>query len=169
MKELAEWFGLELAGSSLDECPSMAGAKHMMKVICLRWTKLAWYLGALYTGQTMILLVEDDIITRKAFAQALRSHGHEVREAADGNEALALLEQSHFDVVITDMVMPNLNGLGLIAQIRADWPRTPILLMSGYVSQYAGQTIMSGEAEFLRKPIDSPVLIATVQRLLAVS
>jgi CheY-like chemotaxis protein len=115
----------------------------------------------------MILLVEDEAIARCAFAQALRSEGHEVMEAADGNEALTLLEKSHFDLVITDMVMPKPNGLTLITKIRAKWPGTPILLMSAYVSENAGKTILAGEAEFLHKPIEPATLITTVQRLLS--
>jgi len=66
----------------------------------------------------MILLIEDEAITRNAFADALRREGHQVIESADGNQALSLLDKSHVDLVITDLVMPRLNGCELIAQIR---------------------------------------------------
>jgi CheY-like chemotaxis protein len=78
----------------------------------------------------MILLVEDEALARRAFAQILRFEGHEVMEAADGVEALILLEKYHFDLVITDLVMPNINGLSLIARIQVKWPKTAILLTS---------------------------------------
>jgi CheY-like chemotaxis protein len=114
----------------------------------------------------MILLVEDEAITRNAFADALRSEGQEVIEAADGVQALSLLDNCHVDLVITDLVMPKLNGCELIAQIRSKQPHIPLLLISAYVSQGGGKIIFDGSAEFMQKPIDPPDLIATVQRLL---
>jgi CheY-like chemotaxis protein len=114
----------------------------------------------------MILLVEDEAITRTAFADALRREGQEVVEAADGVQALSLLDKWDVDLVITDLVIPRLNGFLLVAQIRATRPRMPVLLISGYLSQDAGRIISSGSAEFMHKPIDPPDLIATVQRLL---
>jgi CheY-like chemotaxis protein len=113
----------------------------------------------------VILLVEDEAITRNAFADALRREGQQVVEAADGMQALSFLDEWHFDLVITDLVMPRLNGFELVAQIRSKWPRMPILLISAYISQEGGKIISDGSAEFMHKPIDPPNLIATVQRL----
>jgi two-component system response regulator FlrC len=62
--------------------------------------------------------------------------------------------------------MPRVNGFELAAQIRRHWPIMPILLMSAYLSQDGAKIISGGVAEFIQKPIDPPVLIATVQRLL---
>jgi CheY-like chemotaxis protein len=115
----------------------------------------------------MILLVEDEAITRHAFADALRREGHQVIEAADGIQARSLLDEWHFDLVITDLVMPRLNGFGLVDQIRSKWPHIPILLISAFMSQHAGEIISNGSAKFIQKPIDPPNLIATVQRLLS--
>ena len=114
----------------------------------------------------MILLVEDEALARRAFAQILRFEGHEVMEAADGVEALILLEKYHFDLVITDLVMPNINGLSLIARIQVRWPKTAILLTSAYLTPEAAQVVLDGKPEFIHKPIDPPLLIETVQRLL---
>ena len=113
----------------------------------------------------MILLVEDEAITRSAFADALRMEGEEVIQA-DGIQALSLLDKSHVDLVITDLVMPRLNGFELVGKIRSKWPHIPLLLISAYMSQERGSIISSGSAEFLHKPIDPPELVATVQRLL---
>jgi two-component system, OmpR family, copper resistance phosphate regulon response regulator CusR len=114
----------------------------------------------------MILLVEDEPRSRYAFGKILRANGHEVIEAADGQEALKLLEQHNFDLVITDLVMPRLNGFLLAAQIRSTRPHMPVLLISGCFSEDAGRIISSGSAEFMHKPIDPPDLVAAVQRLL---
>jgi DNA-binding NtrC family response regulator len=121
--------------------------------------------AARYT-QNMILLVEDEAIVRHSFAQLLRSQGHEVMEAANGTEAVALLNKWRVDLVISDLVVPNLNGLNLISLIRARWPRMPIVLISGYLSQDAGNIILDGLADFLQKPIRPSALVATVRRLL---
>jgi CheY-like chemotaxis protein len=70
----------------------------------------------------MILLVEDDGPTQRAMALALRTANYEVTTTSDGTEALALLAKSRFDVIITNLVMPNMNGLDLINLIRLRWP-----------------------------------------------
>ena len=117
----------------------------------------------------MLLLVEDESIPRYAFAQILRREGHEVKEAANGEEALELLGQHRIDLMITDLVMPRLDGFALASQAHQKWPNMPIIVMSGYVAQYAAEALDGSTTEFLSKPIDPPVLVATVQRLLAVS
>jgi two-component system cell cycle sensor histidine kinase/response regulator CckA len=113
----------------------------------------------------MILLVEDEERAREVFSRILRKAGYAVIEAGDGLEALSLLERIRCDLVISDILMPNLNGYALVARIRAKWPDLPIVLTSGYLSQDGGKTIMDGSVEFIPKPIDSEVLIATVRRL----
>jgi CheY-like chemotaxis protein len=116
----------------------------------------------------MILLVEDEAISRYALAQILRFHHHEVIEAADGIEALTLLDKYTFQLIITDLVMPRLDGFALVTQIRQKWPSMPIVLMSGYTTEYAAEAL-DRATEFRPKPIDLPALIATVQRLLPAS
>ena len=113
----------------------------------------------------VILLVEDEAPVRYAFAQILRNHGHVVMEAADGLEALDLLDKYHFHLVVTDLVMPNLNGFHLVARIRSTWPDTPIIITSAYFSEAAAQVLLAGKSEFIQKPIDPPALVATFHRL----
>jgi DNA-binding NtrC family response regulator len=114
----------------------------------------------------MILLVEDDATSRYAYARLLRGQGYEVIEAGDGNEAVALLDRLPVDLVITDMVLPKLNGLHLVSLIHARWPAIQIVLMSGYLSERAGKIILDGSADFFQKPIRPSALVRTIQRLL---
>ena len=121
----------------------------------------------------MILFVEDESLSRRAFAQILRSKGYQVAEAQNGVEALEVLNtgtevltKKAFDLVITDLVLPGLHGVNLIHQIRARWPNMPILVTSGYLSDGPGKVILEGFAEFIQKPIDPAALIAAVGRLL---
>lgn len=86
-------------------------------------------------------------------------------EAKDGIEALALPDKYPFDLIITDLVMPSLDGFGLVFRIREKWPAMPLVLISGYSAQYARATMVES-TESLAKPIDPPTLIKTVQRLL---
>jgi two-component system cell cycle response regulator CpdR len=113
-----------------------------------------------------ILLAEDESITRAYLADILRSGGYEVKEARDGVEGLALFENEHFDVVITDLVMPELNGFKLTARVRSISPETPVILVTAYLSGQAGKTILDGEAEFIGKPIEPDILLATLKHLM---
>jgi CheY-like chemotaxis protein len=113
----------------------------------------------------MILLVEDEAPARYALARILRNQGHEVMEAADGQEALTLLEQYNFDLVITDVAMPKVTGFALVAQMRVKWPEIPILLLTAYLSPDASRALLGGNVEFLPKPVDHNELIARVERL----
>jgi DNA-binding NtrC family response regulator len=132
-------------------------------------TKFACYLRGLYTGQIMILVVEDDPTSSRVVTAALKTAGHEVMNAGNGAEALELLAMQNFELVITDLVMPNLNGLNLIKTIRLKWPHMPLILMSGYLSKEAGKAIVDETAAFLQKPMNPTTLIMTVERVLAKS
>jgi DNA-binding NtrC family response regulator len=114
----------------------------------------------------VILLVDDDEGVRYALARILRNAGYEVKEAGDGTEALALLQKSYFDLVITDVRMPAESGLVLATHIHVKWPDKPVILMSGYLSEDAGKYISQGLAVFIHKPVHPSILIAQVKRLL---
>jgi two-component system cell cycle sensor histidine kinase/response regulator CckA len=114
----------------------------------------------------MILFVDDNAGSRQAFTKIIRLHGHEVMEAANATEALKILDSFQLELVITDFVMPNMNGFQLTAHIRQKWPRMPILLMSGYLSPEIAEIISGWSGvEFIPKPIDTPTLLAAVDRL----
>src|SRR5215510_1953284 len=117
----------------------------------------------------MILLVEDDAITRWGFAEMLRANGYEVLEAGDGAEALALVTKHHqfIDLLITDLVMPKVHGLRLAEKVGSLLPGVPIIMISGYMSKSGGAEILGRRAsEFLQKPLSLDDLISAVQRFL---
>ena len=113
----------------------------------------------------MILLVDDEEGYRELVARMLAKAGYEVVQAADGIEALSLLEKSKIDLVISDILMPVLNGYALVARLRAKWPHMPVILTTGFLSQDAAKSMMNGSVDFIPKPINSEVLIQIVQRL----
>jgi DNA-binding response OmpR family regulator len=113
-----------------------------------------------------ILLVEDESITRAYLAEMLRSDGYQVREARDGAEGLALFGTEDFDVVITDLVMPRLDGFKLTRRVRSVAPKTPVIFITAYLSGEAGKAILEGEAELIGKPIEPAILLGTVGHVL---
>jgi DNA-binding NtrC family response regulator len=78
-----------------------------------------------------------------------------------------IIEQHEFNLVVSDILMPKLNGYALVARIRMKWPKMPIVLTSAYPSPWATKTL-NDSVEFIPKSIDATALIATVQRLNAV-
>jgi DNA-binding NtrC family response regulator len=117
----------------------------------------------------MILLVEDDPASGRAMSLALKTAGYEVMDKGDGTEAVEMLTTRNFELVITDVVMPNLNGLNLINTIRLKSPHMPLILMSGYLSKDAGKAIIDQTAAFLQKPVNPTALIMAVKRVLSKS
>jgi CheY-like chemotaxis protein len=109
-----------------------------------------------------ILLVEDAPFLRYAFGRLLRMHGFEVKEANDGREALACVPKFRPQLVVTDLMMPGMDGIELIRRLRAD-PETaglPVVAITGDASdQTADRARAAGAAGFLSKPVDLPVLI----------
>ncbi len=116
----------------------------------------------------MILLVEDDPVCRTIFAEILRGYGYEVLEARDGVQALVQVIK-HRDIirlVITDIILPNINGFALIENVRTLLPRVPLIAVSSYISQASGEKILGGDVDFLQKPVRPSALMAHVQRIL---
>jgi PAS domain S-box-containing protein len=79
-----------------------------------------------------ILVVDDDELVREAIAGMLASAGHHVVQASDGREALAKLERNHFDLVVTDLAMPEMDGWALASEVRDRWPSIRIVLTTGH-------------------------------------
>jgi two-component system cell cycle sensor histidine kinase/response regulator CckA len=98
-----------------------------------------------------VLLVEDDESVRFALARLLQRLDFVVTTAVDGADALQMVEQHGFDLVITDAVMPGLPGPQLVEHLRSARPELPVLLMSGYTPGESQHTEASGVPR-LRKP-----------------
>lgn len=82
-----------------------------------------------------ILVVEDDLAVQSFVCRALTHKGHSVTAVNDGLEALETLRDSQFDLLMTDIVMPGLDGIGLALQVARDWPDLPVLMMTGYSAE----------------------------------
>jgi len=113
-----------------------------------------------------ILVVEDDLLNRDLICKVLRKEGHRVVEACDGAIALEILQVLAFDLVITDFMMPKLNGIKFVEHLHSLQPRIPIIFITGFLSVISGKTILDDVAEVLAKPFELDVLRSTVHRLL---
>jgi two-component system, cell cycle response regulator CpdR len=89
------------------------------------------------TGSSVakILVAEDEKAVSAFVARALQHRGHEVTTVADGSEALGALAGERFDLLLTDIVMPNLDGIALALKASKDHPEMRILLMTGFASE----------------------------------
>jgi len=113
-----------------------------------------------------ILVVDDDHGSRNALAELLRDERYSVRTAADGTEALALVDEEPPDLLITDVVMPNIDGFDLVAQLRArdGLSDMPIILVSGIddaTRRVDGLDL--GADDYLPKPLDVDELLARIR------
>jgi CheY-like chemotaxis protein len=112
-----------------------------------------------------ILLVDDSEPLRTCVARLLKGRGFEVRQVADGVAALDCLAEFDPELVLTDLRMPGLDGLGLLRRLRAmpDWDAVPVVVMSAGASAEAEREVRrAGAAEFLAKPVDSDTLLGHI-------
>ena len=120
-------------------------------------------------GPFNILLVDDDQATRILLTRILQQPDYVFTEADHGNKALDLLEKSCFDLIITDLRMPEVDGIAFALRAHARWPHIPIVLMSGYFTEAAWELDSEVFGGFIQKPINREVLLRIIQRLLAKS
>lgn len=82
-----------------------------------------------------ILIAEDETAVRTFIKRALAHKGHQVTEVCDGLQALQALGKQQFHLLITDIVMPSLDGIGLALRVARDHPKLPVLLITGYAAE----------------------------------
>jgi len=114
-----------------------------------------------------VLVLEDEIKTVKTITQGLRESGYEVDFALDGQEGLMLMNAHHYDLVITDILMPNLNGIEFCHTIRKINTTVPILILSALgLTDDKLRGFESGSDDYLVKPFDFKELLARIKVLL---
>jgi len=115
-----------------------------------------------------ILVAEDEESVRAFVARALEHAGHAVTTAADGLQAVDALHRERFDMLVTDIVMPNMDGITLALKATKDWPDMAVLLMTGYAAER--QRAHNLEAlihKVISKPFEMRDFLAAVDEALA--
>jgi two-component system response regulator AtoC len=114
-----------------------------------------------------ILLAEDDEIMRETLFDRLTKNGWQVDDAKDGKEALSLVEQNYYNLVLSDIRMPGIDGTRLLDKIQRISPDTDIIMMTAYGSvENAVDCLKKGAADYILKPFDMDDLTIRVKRLL---
>ncbi len=117
-------------------------------------------------GNETILIVEDDPLVREPIVELLKEAGYQVFEAANGEEALAFLEEQKPDLVISDLVMPKLGGEELAHIIQEKYPDIKIILSSGYPESSIPSHGKIEGLTFVPKPYTFSTLLKTIRELL---
>lgn len=113
-----------------------------------------------------MLSVDDDGELRELLHELICQMGHASVTATDGVDALEKMEEKQFDIVITDINMPRLNGVGLIKRITSDFSDTDVIAITGYQTEYNYTDIISlGASDFISKPINIDEFEAKIKRI----
>ena len=117
-------------------------------------------------SQQSALCVDDDRELRELLHELIGQMGHTSETAVDGVNALEKMEKKHFDIVITDINMPRLDGIGLIKRIAADFSDTDVIAITGYQTEYNYTDIIAlGASDFISKPINIDEFEAKIKRI----
>jgi len=113
-----------------------------------------------------ILVVDDDVEMRELVHDVLKARGHQVTTAGSGQEALTLLAQSDFVVVLTDLRMKGMGGTELLTEIKRVYPDIDVILMTAFGSvETAVEAMKLGASDYLTKPVKSEAIVRVVERV----
>ena len=124
----------------------------------------------MHDGKKRVLVIDDDPHVRLLVQSLLEAEGFDVRTAADGREGLELQEGEPADVVVTDIFMPNQDGMETIHELRSKFPDTSIVVVSGGGSatsniDYLHIARLLGATHTLQKPVQPDLLVDVVRGL----
>lgn len=115
-----------------------------------------------------ILVVDDEAKMRRILELSLKSMGHEVEQAADGLEALAAIERRPFDLVLTDLRMPNKDGIALLGALRERGDDVPVIVMTAFGTiETAIAAMKLGAADYIIRPFEMETIEIAVTRVFA--
>ena len=113
-----------------------------------------------------ILIVDDEEMDRVLLSQILHQAGHEALFAPNGEAALRIWNKSPVDLVVTDIVMPGLDGLGLIEALKEEDPWIRVIAISGVTAKKLNEAARAGALAILTKPVDPEELLQEIHRAL---
>jgi diguanylate cyclase (GGDEF)-like protein len=113
-----------------------------------------------------ILLVDDDPSILEILADLMAIFGHEYETAKDGLEAIEKLKHDFFHIVLTDMMMPGMDGMDLLKYIHGNYPNIKVMVVTGYDRTFTyTDVIRAGASDFISKPFNTDELEAKINRL----
>ncbi|MBZ0157420.1 MAG: sigma-54 dependent transcriptional regulator [Alphaproteobacteria bacterium] len=114
-----------------------------------------------------LLIVDDEEIVRKSCEKVLSPQGYTLETATSGTDALQRLQEACFDLVLTDLMMPDMSGIDLLKKAKEGWPDTEVILITGYGTvATAVDALKYGAYDYIEKPFTPEVLLNAVERCL---
>ena len=111
-----------------------------------------------------ILVADDDAVIRKGLHRVLTAEGYEVETVSNGRAALDRLEQKRFKLLVTDLKMPGMSGLEVLASIRTCQPELPVVLITGYAAiDNAVEAMKNGATDYLAKPFENEEIVEKIK------
>jgi len=115
-----------------------------------------------------ILVVDDGDIVRTSCSRTLSPEGYEVKLAKNGSEGLKMAREDKFDLVLTDLKMPDMDGIEVLRIIKEQWPETEVIIVTGYQTvDTAVKAIKLGAYDYIEKPFTPDALISAVTEALS--
>jgi CheY-like chemotaxis protein len=121
-----------------------------------------------HSTNDVLVVVEDEETVRLLVTETLKDGAYHVEQASNGAEGLALVAHhgKACRLVISDVIMPELNGPAMVQRLRAVMPDLRVLFLSGYAEDFLQESGITGDVEFLQKPVSPAVLLKKVEELL---
>ena len=116
-------------------------------------------------GKT-ILVIEDDLDVLTVIMKHLKYQGYEIIVATDGMEGLKMLESGGYDLVITDIVMPYVSGVGVVTALKKKWPDIPVIAITGFGKEPEAAAMEKQADLVLAKPVKMAELVKQIEQLL---
>ena len=118
--------------------------------------------------KSRILVVDDEDALRTVLCGELVSEGFEVQSAADGDEAIEILNKESFDLILLDIKMPRVNGFDVLKHVKEKHPDTKVVMLTGFADlKNAIESKKLGAEDFVSKPYDLVDLLTTIERVLS--
>ena len=120
------------------------------------------------SGNVRILVVDDEVINQKIIGSILKSAGYDVDIASDGVIALMQIAKEKYDLVLSDIAMPNLDGYQMLEYMKQHNINIPLIFLSGHTSsEHEERGLKMGAAEYIKKPVDPKLLLIRIAKILA--
>lgn len=114
-----------------------------------------------------ILVLDDEEIVRVSCKKCLTPEGYDVDVAANGVEGLAMTENTRYDVILTDLKMPDMDGMEFLAKVKEKHPDTKVIMITGYSTvEHAVKAMRMGAYNYIEKPFTPDALIDAVKEAL---
>ena len=117
-----------------------------------------------------ILIVDDENTVKLLLTELLSSEGHRCETASDGVEALEKVADDKFDAVVTDIAMPEMDGIALTGEISKSYPDIPIMVMTAFTGKYsAKEAVEAGASDFIGKPFSPEEFLLRFHKMMSVN